>query len=298
MLHSHPSVRALLAADGGDDPFVAIRRRARAFVARALELGWAGPPFDITELASLRGLEVCTSTAFTDDQDACVMPGRVLVNARKHRVRQRYSVAHEVGHTLFPDYEEELRREGRFWRREGDESEFEQLCQAAGAELLMPIDAFQTASAMRGRTLEGIMLLAGDFEASLEATARRMIETVDSPMAALFLRPRDPVSGAWLDISRTDGHFARAGLGVSIVCANDSSRELAIAKGNQPPRGSAAERAWKRAALARGTVVVHRRSQEIWAHIGITGIWDSEAITLPKGAAVPHEVLCVMRRVP
>jgi hypothetical protein len=286
----------LLDADGGDDPFVAIRRRARALVARALELEWVGPPFDMTELASLQGLEVSTSTAFADDQDACVVPGRVLVNARKHRVRQRYSVAHEVGHTLFPDYEEELRREGRLWRREGDESEFEQLCQAAGAELLMPLGAFRTEAESRGRTLEGVMLLAGDFEASLEATTRRMIETADSPMAALFLRPRDPTTGKWLEVSPTDGHFARAALGVSLVCASRTSDALAGAKGSSPPRGSAAERAWKRATLARGAVVVHRRTQESWEHLGIAGTWDSEAMTLPKGAALPHEVLCITRR--
>jgi hypothetical protein len=197
---------------------------------------------------------------------------------------------------FFPDYEEELRREGRLWRRDGDESEFEQLCQAAGAELLMPFDAFRAAPETRGRTLEGVMLLAGDFDASLEATTRRMIETADIPMAAMFLRPKDPVTGEWLEISQAEGHFARAALSVSLVCTSVASDELVTAKGSSPPRGSAAERAWRRATLAHGAIVVHRRMHERWEHLGIDGTWDSEAMTLPKGAALPHEVLCVMRR--
>lgn len=259
-------------------------------------MGWEGPPFDMTELASLRGLQVATSTGFADDQDACVMPRRVLVNARKHRVRQRYSVAHEVGHTLFPDYEEELRRAGRLWRREGDDSEFERLCQVAGAEFLLPLDAFQTAAASRSRTLRGVLGLAGDFDASLEATARRAVETTDEPMVAIFLRPMDAASGAWLDVGRSDGHSPYTPIGVSLACANDACGDLRITKGTPPARRGAADRAWRRVVLARGAVVIERCAEESWAHAGVAGTWSSEAVTLPKGAAVPHEVLCLLRQ--
>jgi hypothetical protein len=294
--HSHPSVRALLEAEGGDDPFAAIRRRARGVVAEALALGWEGPPFDMTELASLRGLEVSLSAGLADDQDACVVPGRVLVNARKHPVRRRYSVAHEVGHTLFPDYEEELRRVGRLWRRDGDESEFERLCQAAGAEFLMPLDSFIAGIEAVGPGLDGVLQLAGRFDASVEAAVRRRVETMESAAAALFLRPRDATTGAWLQVDSRDGHTPLTPLGVSLVCANSYASCFRAAQGVTPPKGGAADRAWKRVALAHGSVVIERRPAESWEHAGIAGHWSCEALTLPRAAAVPHEVLCMLHR--
>lgn len=259
-------------------------------------MGWEGPPFDMTELASLRGLQVATSTGFADDQDACVTPGHVLVNGRKHRVRQRYSIAHELGHTLFPDYEEQLRRAGRLWRRAGEDSELERLCQVAAAEFLLPLEAFQAAAASRGRTLRGALGLAADFDASLEATVRRVVETTDQPMVAVFLRPMDAVTGAWLDVTGSDGHNPYTPIGVSLACANDACGGLRIATGTPPPRQGAADRAWKRVVLARGAVVIEHCAEESWAHVGIGGTWSSEAVTLPKGAAAPHEVLCLLRR--
>lgn len=294
----HPSIRALLEADGGDDPFAAIRRRARAVVTEALALGWEGPPFDMTELASFRGLSVSESTGLANDQDACVTPGHVLVNAGKHRVRRRYSVAHEVGHTLFPDYEEELRRAGTLWRRDGDESEFERLCQAAAAEFLMPLGAFEAAVRSRGRTLAGVVTLADDFDASLEAAARRIVETAEDPMAAVLLRPRDAGSGAWLDVRPGDGHSPYAPLGVAYVCANDACGGLQISAGTRPPPQGAAERAWKRVRRdRRRTITIERRAGETWTqHAGVAGPWSSEAVALPLGVAVPHEVLCLIRR--
>lgn len=249
----------------------------------------------MTELASLRGLNVRPSNGFTDDQDACVIPGQVLVNARKHPVRQRYSIAHEVGHTLFPDYEAELRRVGRLWRREGDESEFERLCQAAGAEFLMPLETFLERMNACGGGLEGVLRLAGEFQASFEAAARRRVETSAEAMAVLFLRPRDPTTGEWAKIDSAGGHSPYTPVAVSLVCANDAGASFRAAVGALPPKGGAADRAWKRVALAHGKVVIEQRATECWGHAGVDGTWYSEAVTLPRSSAVPHEVLCIVR---
>lgn len=295
MVHRHPSIRALLDAEGCNDPYDAIRRRARALVAEALEIGWEGPPFDMSELASLRRLQVSTSTAFGDDQDACVMPGRILVNARKPPVRQRYSVAHEVGHTLFPDYEKELQRVGRLWRREGDDSELERLCQTAGAEFLMPLDTFVARVNSYGIGIEAVLRLAREFMTSIEAAARRRVETSATPMALLFLRPWDPKTREWLNGGESDGHSPFTPIAVTRAYAKDHGSRFRVAEGTLPPKGSAAERAWKRVALARGAIVIEGRAQECWEHASVPGLWISEAITLPKGAAVPQEVLCMLR---
>lgn len=295
MLHLHPSVNALLAVDGETDAIRAIRNRARALVAEARDAGWHGPPFDMIELASFRGLRVQGTWDLTDDQDACVTPGLVLINARKPLVRRRYSLAHEVGHTLFPDYEAELRRVRRMWRRETDNSEFERLCQAAAAEFLMPLDTFQASIAAHGDGLAGVVHSATAFGASVEAAARRRVETADEPMAALFLRPRDPTTGEVAQKELTEGYTPYAQLAVSLVCANESCACFETAWGAAPPKDGTAERAWKRAALAHGKVSIYQHMDEDWTHAGVEGRWIAEAMSLPKAVATPYEVLCLVR---
>jgi uncharacterized protein DUF955 len=290
----HPSIQALLAADRGEDPLVAIQNRARRFVANAMKLGWKGPPFDMRKLARMRGYSVETSTQFEDDQDACILPGRIVVNARRAPARQRYSVAHEMIHTLFPDYKRTLKREGRLWRRQADDSELEQLCQIAAAEVLMPYEAFQERAEKYGRDMEGLVRLAKEFDSSVEAAARRLVSTTKEAMVALFLRPVD-VTGAWLNVADADQHDPFATIVVSFVCANAGCAEFEATSGTAPPRGGSAERAWKRTTLARGEIKIEQSADESWEHSGVRGRWVSESITLPKGNAVPREVLCLLR---
>ena len=293
----HPSIQALLAAEGGDDPLVAIQRRARKFVTKAMKLGWIGPPFDLRKLARMRGYSVETSTQFDEDHDACILPGRILVNARRSPVRQRYSVAHEMIHTLFPDYKQKLKREGRLWRRQADDSELEQLCQTAAAEVLMPYAPFQERAETYGRDMEGLLRLAKDFDSSVEATARRLVGTANESMVALFLRPVD-VTGAWLNVEDADQHDAHAPIIVSRVCASSACVDFDAVSGTAPPARGSAERAWKRAALAHGAIKIESSAEESWEHSGVPGHWMSESITLPKGNAVPREVLCLLRSQP
>ena len=224
------------------------------------------------------------------------MPGIVLLNPSKPLVRQRYSIAHEVGHTLFPDYAEALQRAGRLWRQDGDDSEFERLCQVAGAELLLPLESFRAAVQRDGKDLLATLRLAEKFEASPEATARRLVETDDVEAIGLFLKPVDPTSGEWLELSRQSSHSPYARLEVFSSWVSDACVGVRIAQGATPPNKGAADRAWKRASLAKGRMVVEYRNGESWTHAGVQGRWEAEALTLPKAAPVPHEVLCVMRR--
>lgn len=297
MVNPHPSVQALLEADGVADPVLAIRRRARSLVAEASAMGWDGPPFSMIELASLRGLKVSSSGGFNDDQDACVTPGLVLLNARKREVRQRYSIAHEVVHTLFPDYEQELRHAGQLWRREGDDSEFERLCQVGGAELLFPLAPFRTAVTQSGVSLQGVIVLAKQFDASLEATTRRLVEAATGRLLGIILRPKDRTTGEWISVAEGDGHSPRTPIGVAWAWASEDYGPVYITTGTLPPKGGAADRAWKRVSLAHGAVVIESCASESWLYAGIAGTWVSEAMTIPKGSRVPHQVLCLMQQV-
>jgi IrrE N-terminal-like domain len=93
--------RSVLAL-GAEDPETEILERAQRMVLEAVELGWAGPPFDPFELARLRGLEIMPRE---DLYDARVLSAgsrlRIEYNPARPRARQRYSIAHEIAHTLF-----------------------------------------------------------------------------------------------------------------------------------------------------------------------------------------------------
>lgn len=298
-LSSHPSVLALLAADGTTtDPAVAIRRRARALVEEVrAEFGFEGPPFDARTLASIRGFKVThTAEGFRNDQDACIGPGFIAVNSTKPAVRQRYSVAHEVIHTLFPDYEEELRRAGVLWRAENDDSDVERLCQIGAAELVMPAFAFAPSLERLGLSLSTILSLRAEYDVSLEASARRVADLTPLKAMVLFLRPilGGLPSKAVFAPLRTGEYWPHRPLGVSVACASEAWSGVALEVGTLVPKESVAVKAWKRAGYPKASARRYA-SEEMWPFLPNGAICQCEATVLPPGSTAPNEVLCLLQ---
>jgi hypothetical protein len=100
-------VRALKASD----PVEEIYSRARTMVLEAIQSGWSGPPFDPIQLADLLKIDVRPKE---ERDDACLLPlssgkFRIEFNPNRPKARIRYSIAHELAHTLFPDCDAEIR---------------------------------------------------------------------------------------------------------------------------------------------------------------------------------------------
>lgn len=109
------------------------------------------------------------------------------VNPDRPRVRQRFGIAHEIGHTFFPGFGDRVHCRGPAgtgWAE--DDDTIEGLCDVAAVELLLPMPWFGNAS---GGVAEaaGLVRLAGEWDASIAATLRRYVEVDSRPMAALFL---------------------------------------------------------------------------------------------------------------
>src|SRR5687768_553340 len=105
---SHPSAKAL-AAKG--DPVEAIIHRARTVVLGAIQEGWKGPPYDPAALADLLGIKVSPSHEILDAR-TIPLPGKrfeIEFNPARPKGRVRYSIAHEIAHTLFPDCADTIR---------------------------------------------------------------------------------------------------------------------------------------------------------------------------------------------
>jgi hypothetical protein len=108
---TNPSV---IAFAGNQDPLDAIVRRARETVFQAFDKGWSGPPFDPIKLAGLLNISV---RAHADVVDARTVPtgaGKFTIefNPQQNRGRVRFSVAHEIAHTFFPDCALAVRHRG------------------------------------------------------------------------------------------------------------------------------------------------------------------------------------------
>lgn len=245
------------------------------------------------DLAAFQGLEVFESLDLKNEQDACVLPGRIILNARKAATRRRFSLAHEIGHTLFPDYSQLIDGETPLFRAQvGGESTLELLCQIAASEILFPKAPFEDRLHEVGFGIMGALRLADQFDASPEAAARRMTDLMPAPAATLLFRPVT-IEGKWMNLDEASGHSPYARL-EAVGGTVSSLFPVRMPWRIRPPIGSAVDRAWKRAGTVRGRPQIHRRDAEVWPEIDAVAKWTAEALTLPKTHSIPREVLALL----
>lgn len=184
---TNPSVIALA---GDEDPVSAVTEKARAVVLRALDAGWTGPPFDPVELADLLGIQ---ATPNADIRDARTVPiarnqVRIEFNPQRPRGRLHYSLAHEIAHTLFPDFADTVRDRAARSELKGDDWQLESLCNVAAAELLMPFGAMSSVTA-RPTDIEHLLSQQKLFDVSTEALFIRTARLSEIPSAMFCSAP-------------------------------------------------------------------------------------------------------------
>lgn len=187
---------SVLAFAGGRDPLDAIEDAARGAVFEAVQNGWEGPPFDLFELAHILGIEVIPKDEFRDARTVPVGGGEVAIeyNPTRPRHRLRFSLAHEIAHTFFPDFAKIARYRGNPAVGPHDGWQLELLCNVAAAELLMPTD---TLPMLREGPLEieELMGLRANFGVSTEVLLRRATKLATYPVAMFAASRTDPSAG-------------------------------------------------------------------------------------------------------
>jgi hypothetical protein len=190
---THSSVKPL--AEIGD-PVTAIVTRANQLVLDAVERGWRGPPFDTFELANILGFVIIPCEGVSD---ARLMPlpnkrYQIEYNPNQPRSRIRFSIAHEIAHTLFPDCRERVR--DRSARREmaRDDWQLEMLCNIGAAELLMPIGSFPEVGEA-DFSIDHLLKLREQFQVSTEAVLLRYLKLSRIPCAIFASSAQAPELG-------------------------------------------------------------------------------------------------------
>lgn len=169
----------------GEDPVQAMEAKARALALKAMDDGWTGPPFDPLSLAEWLHLKV---EARSDIPDARLIPvgDKSLVleyNPMRPRGRLRFSIAHEIAHTLFSDCADEIRHRGGDVEMAGDNWQLEVLCNIGAAELLMPLGSFTQLTDQR-LSINNVMEIRKRFDVSVEACLIRLVKLARTPSAA------------------------------------------------------------------------------------------------------------------
>lgn len=184
--------KSVLALAGDADPIAVILARARDASLTALDKGWTGPPFDPVPLARLRGIEIEANSEVRDARTVPIANGRIRIefNPERPRGRMRYSIAHEIAHTLFPDCAAQVRSRSRHRELGGDAWQLEALCNIAAAEFLMPSGSVRLIR-REELSVSTILEMQRKFDVSTEALVLRIAETSDLAVAAFCASPTD-----------------------------------------------------------------------------------------------------------
>ena len=141
------------------------------------------PPFDPLELAD--HLRIGVSPRF-DIRDARTVPepgGRLRIefNPSRPSARVRFSIAHEIAHSLFPDCGDHVRHRNPHIELKEDEWQLEAMCNVGAAELLMPLGSMK-AAADDDFAIEDLLVLRKQFEVSMEALFIRIVRLARTPL--------------------------------------------------------------------------------------------------------------------
>lgn len=158
-------------------------------IVRDLELR---PPVDLKLLASYQGVHHVEVGDLPWSGCIICQGGVVTIRLRAtdSPARRRFTCCHEIGHTLLPGFAHstQYRCTPGSPAKAGTDNGFEQLCDLAAAELLLPRAHALVDLVAAPFGLSTVEQVANDYEASLDATARRLISLSGEPTLMLDLR--------------------------------------------------------------------------------------------------------------
>jgi len=162
-----------------------MENRARALVLSAMDAGWSGPPFDPLELADLLGIPVTPAAGVSDARAVPLGKGQVRIeyNPTRSKGRVRFSIAHEIAHTFFPDCAQNVQYRHRSIEQIDDAWQLEMLCNIGAAELTMPLGSFSK-EVRDDLSIEDILNLREKYGVSSEALLIRTAKVADHQWAA------------------------------------------------------------------------------------------------------------------
>jgi len=182
---THPSVVGLREAD----PVSWVISRARQLVLKSIERGWLGPPYNPFALAEMEGIKLLPTEEVLDAETRSDSAEHFTIrfNPQRPVARMRYSIAHELGHYLFPDCAAATRSRATHTQMKADDWQLESLCNMAAAEILMPSGAFREELSIKP-TIKLVLELRRKYLVSCEAVVNRLMRLSAYPCVGFIAR--------------------------------------------------------------------------------------------------------------
>lgn len=183
--------KSVLQFAGKSDPVDLIEAKARELVLRARDAGWSGPPYNPLAIADLLKIPVEANGEVADARTVSTKTGvKIEFNPTRPRERVRFSVAHEIAHTLFSDVAEQTRHRGGTGTSP-DEWQLEILCNLAAAEFVMPLGSLPSSNELP--RIEQLMTDRRRFDVSAEAFLIRVAKATTEPVLMFCASPVEAV---------------------------------------------------------------------------------------------------------
>ncbi len=167
--------RALVDTTGMPDPVAAVEHLSSQLLREA---DVASPPIALEMLASFQGV---TAIKLVDmPGSGRIVPrggGSLEVHLRigDSPGRRNFSLGHEIGHTLMPGYRAHPEEKHDLYTGEfAEKNEEEYFCDIAARSLLLPEELFRSVCTGMSPSINGLLMLAEQFQCSLEAVALRI----------------------------------------------------------------------------------------------------------------------------
>lgn len=195
--------KSVVGLSGGDDPINELIRMVRKIILESSDRGIKGPPYDPFEIANYMGIKVLPRHDISDARTVPLQNDKFLIeyNPNKPRGRIRFSLAHELSHTLFPDCADDIRNRENLQGNRSDKWQIELLCNLGASEFLMPIGSFPSL-AVEELSIGNLMNLRSRYDVSSEALFLRAVKLTKAPcfvFCATRINPNEQESEYGID---------------------------------------------------------------------------------------------------
>lgn len=183
------ALQEVASKDEGNTPAEVVKHRTDSFIKMFYGRFVNGPPFNPEILASLMGARVEYKKPFLGEEAQLIpFADHLLIrcNPYRPRVRQNFSLFHELSHILLMDFQIHTSCKRASQREPGVDDEIEKLCDISAAELLMPPPWFEEDIQDKGVSIDTVLTLSRKYMASKEAVTIRMVQAISFPCAGVF----------------------------------------------------------------------------------------------------------------
>src|SRR6202050_780835 len=176
---THPSV---LRFAQGYDPVEKILAVASSWVLAVTDQQSSVISVDPFSIAKSRAIAVRPRDTVMDARTVPLSDDTLEIeyNPYRSKARTRFSIAHEIAHTIFEDCGEMIRNRLSKAEMRGDDWQLEMLCNLAAAELLMPVATFPEIREEQ-LSIDHLMSLRQRYEVGIEAILLRVARLTAAP---------------------------------------------------------------------------------------------------------------------